>query len=147
MILAGTLDGAPEPVTVVLHADVSDFTACLSRAALDTAKAVEDFDRQLVATARKMLTLDALLEVIGLSVDQVWATYYVRGAMDPEFAAPQFRDHYLRALLNVGGERGRAAVTGFLAGWTQHRAAALEPVEAFAWHRYMAGVELQVSAA
>lgn len=137
MILAG----APDPIRVNLTADVSRFIDAMGRATAHTV----DLNRQIVRTARNMLTLDALLEVFGLSVDQVWATYYVRGGMHPDFAEPDQRDHYLRALLNLKGARGRAAVTGFLAGWTEHRGSQLAPVEAFAWHRYMAGIELQVA--
>lgn len=103
-----------------------------------------EFERHIVQTARNMLLLDVTLEVVGLSVDQTWALLYTRGAMDPEFTDDASRDNYLRVLLRLKGERGRAAVEGFLAGWATHHDT---PVDSFAWHRYLGGVELRVSAA
>jgi hypothetical protein len=52
------------------------------------------------------------------------ARYYVRGAMDPRFTAPEARDAYVRTILRTadywteGGRSLRAAA--FLRGWVEH---------------------------
>lgn len=62
-------------------------------------------------------------EVLPLTVDQVWARFYVRGGMDLAYAEPDAFDDYLRVLAAIPGARGTAARAAFLHGWAEHRAA------------------------
>lgn len=117
MILMGYPNNGPD---VRLTVDTSRLVGAMD----DAHAATEDFVRYIVGHGRKMLTLDVMLEVIGLTPDQVWARFYVRGAMDPDFAEPDAVDNYLIVLGRIRGDRGHAARTGFLAGWATHRAAA-----------------------
>lgn len=103
----------------------------------------EDFTRYVVKAARQITTLDITLEVLRLTPDQAWALFYTRGGFDPEFADPVARDNYLRSVLCLKGERGRAAIEGFLTGWAKHHDT---PVDSFVWHRYMSGAQVCVSA-
>lgn len=130
MIVCGDLP--PEPVKLTIKADLSQFTA-----AVETARvATDDFVRYMVTTARQLLVLDLKLEVLGLNADQVWARFYTRGAMHPDFADESAVDHYLRALTRIDGDRGHAARTGFLQGWADHRAGN-DPVRLLPWHRLL----------
>lgn len=128
MILSGTLDSVPEPVSVRLTADVTDFV------------------RYLVTTARQLLVLDLKLEVLNLNADQVWARFYTRGALHPDFAGPNGPDavdHYLRALTRINGDRGHAARAGFLQGWVDHRASD-NARQLLAWHRLIGDTAVSV---
>lgn len=125
MILSGTLDSVPEPVSVRLTADVTDFV------------------RYLVTTARQLLVLDLKLEVLNLNADQVWARFYTRGALHPDFATPDAVDHYLCALTRINGDRGHAARAGFLQGWVDHRASDDER-QLLAWHRLIGDTAVSV---
>ena len=129
MILSGTLDSPSSEPIVRLTANIDDFT------------------RYVLRAARQVTALDVMLEVIGLTVDQTWATFYVRGGMDPEFADEAARDEYLRALLKVKGERGQTAVEAFLRGWFTHRPhdAALDHAgRPLAWHRLIGDTVIYV---
>lgn len=119
MIPAGTLDLPPRPVVAHLASQLD-----------------QNFVRYVTRAARRVTTLDIALEVFGLTVDQTWSTFYVRGGMDPEFADPYARDLYLQALTRVGGERGAAAREAFLRGWVEHRPYDDEQGAALVWHRY-----------
>lgn len=126
MILTGTLD--PEPISYRLTADCSDFV------------------RYVVSTARQLLVLDLKLEVLNLNADQVWARFYARGALHPDFVTTDAVDHYLRALTRINGDRGHAARSGFLAGWAQHRAGD-DQHQLLAWHRLLGDTAVSVGRA
>lgn len=123
MILTGTLPGS---IVAYAAADTSDFV------------------RYVTSTARRITTLDVMLEVIGLTVDQVWATFYVRGAMDPALADDHARDQYLRCLTRIGGDLGRAAREAFLRGWAEHRAEADRRRDVLAWHRFIGETAIEL---
>lgn len=109
----------------------------------DTTVDTSDFERFLVRTSLNMLVLDIKLEVIGLTVDGVRARFYVRGTSH-EFAEADVRDHYLRALGRIGGDRGEAAREAFLQGWVEYRGRG--DVEPFVWHRLIGDTALSVRA-
>lgn len=125
MILAGTLY-APEP-DIRRTADVEDFVRYVGRA------------------ARRVTTLDIALEVFGLTVDQTWARFYIRGGMDPEFNDPDARDLYLQALTRVGGERGRAAREAFLRGWVHGHHVDDDQAAQLVWHRWIGTTAIRVN--
>lgn len=103
-----------------------------------------DFVRAVVRAARSTLVFAVKLEVLNLNADQVSARFYVRGAMDPECASPAARDHYLRALCQVRGDRGHAAREGFLRGWFDfHTDTPAEP-QPLAWHRLLGRTAISV---
>lgn len=148
MIFYGTPDEPEEPgrVTVTLIADTSRFETAMRRAsratsrmapALQQLKPPDSFfryvDRYIVETARRQLTLDVILEVIGLTVDQVWARFYVRGTSH-EFASEDAFTNYLVVLSRIRGDRGHAARAAFMQGWAEYRAGD-EDVNLMPWHR------------
>lgn len=139
MILAGTLDHPADRPSASRNAPLVQFK-------VNTA----NFVAELTRAARQITRLGFAYEIAELAEHQVDALMYVRGGFDPEFgndeAGRQRRDVYLRAIASHS-EMGRVAAAAFLRGWATHRPGADAYVEPFAWHRYMAGTELKVSAA
>lgn len=137
-------DDEPGKVTVTLIADTSRFEAALRRVSRGTAQlsrelqkpgSMDAFTRYIVDTARRTLTLDVILEVIGLSVDEVWARFYVRGTSH-EFATEDAFSNYLVVLGRIRGDRGHAARAAFMQGWAEYRAGD-EPAHLLPWHRLL----------
>ena len=130
----GSLTDAPEPISVEFIVDVAGFSKGMEQARIG----VDNFTRQLLKHARALRALDVKLEVIGLNDDQVWARFYVRGGMDPDFGDEASRDEYLRVLGKVKGASGRVAIEAFLRGWFTHRPDSVtrgQTFEPLAWYR------------
>lgn len=126
--------GAP----VVVGFDGSRTTDAHVVLAIDTTRYMAAVDRLARVTER----MHFAVEVRNLASYQVDALMYVRGAFDPAYSDPAARDRYVRA---VAGHPtvGAVAATAFLRGWTTHRPGRTEP---FVWHRYYAGVRMEVAA-
>lgn len=124
MIISGTLHAVPDGPTISTE-PISDPGAAIAK------------------LRRNVKTITVLTEVIGLSVDQVWARFYVRGGMDPRFAEPDAVDEYLRILNGIRGDRGAAARNAFLRGWAEHRSVPT-PRDPVVWHRYIGDTAIQV---
>lgn len=116
------------------------------RLVIDGSKYVTDAVAASRATdklRRNLRTLTVVTEVLGLTADQVWARFYVRGGMDSRFTEPDAVDDYLRVLAGVPGETGAVARAAFLRGWAEHRSVA-EPITPVVWHRYLGDTAIQV---
>lgn len=99
-------------------------------------------DEALVKLRRNAQSMTVILEVLRMTPDQVWSTFYIRGAMDPRFVGPDAVDDYLCVLSAVAGDRGHAARTGFLHGWAAHRTHVVTtpPI----WHRLIGDTAIEV---
>jgi hypothetical protein len=131
MIITGLPSDTPEP-RIRLVVDTSAFTA-----------AVRTATRQTNKLRRNLRTLTVVTEVLGLTADQVWARFYVRGGMDSRFVDPDAVDDYVRILTGVPGEKGTVARAAFLRGWAEHRSVG-EPTTPVVWHRYLGDTAIQV---
>lgn len=131
-MIAFGFDGTNDGPVVRLVADASKLVADLAAATRATDK-----------LRRNLRTLTVVTEVLGLTVDQVWARFYVRGGMDHRFTDPDHVDDYLRVLNGIPGEKGAVARAAFLRGWAEHRSVA-DPKTPVIWHRYIGDTAIEV---
>lgn len=132
MIITGPTPDSPEPI-VRLVVDTSRFTAAVRAATKQTEK-----------LRRNLRTLNVITETLSLTVDQVWARFYVRGGMDHRFTDPDAVDDYLRILNGVPGEKGATARAAFLRGWAEHRSVPTSDNTPVIWHRYIGNTAIEV---
>lgn len=104
--------------------------------------AVSPTDSAIAALRRNISALAVRTEILGLTLDQVWARFYVRGTSH-EYAAPADFDAYLRVLNSIRGPHGATARDAFLRGWVEHRTTT-DPPPPVVWHRFIGHTAIQV---
>lgn len=102
------------------------------------------FVEMVTSVARSLTRLNVELELHGLEPHQVETLMFVRGSSH-EYAEPDERDEYLRALL-AHHELGCIAAGAFLRGWFTFREADARDRAHIAWHRWIGSTAVQVSA-
>lgn len=142
----------PRDIRVTIIADTSKFEREMKKVgkaatamAESLARTMQQVRESMKVSSQRMSVMLYSIETFGYTANQVEALYYTRGAMDSRYETPAQRDAYLRVLLKAG-LHSDVAVAGFLRGWVEHRGKNLE-VHPLAWHRYIAGVRVEVGVA
>lgn len=103
---------------------------------------VSPTEAALARLRRNVSAITVRAEILGLTLDQIHARFYVRGTSH-EYADPDDFDAYLRVLTSIQGRHGAAARDAFLRGWVEHRSI-VDPPPPVVWHRFIGHTAIQV---